>query len=72
MLSDRVVCLASLFVVLASAVFFALGAWWIMTGQMNGFDGIFALAGWLVAAVVFAYRFDEPAWLQPVSIIKGA
>jgi hypothetical protein len=71
MLSERVVRLASLLVTLIAAVFFALDAWWIMSGRMEGFDGIFALGGCVMAGIVFAYRYGEPVWLQPLSIIKA-
>lgn len=71
MLSDRVVRLSSLLVALAAAVFFALDAWWIMSGRMEGFEGIFALGGCVMAGVFFAYRYGEPAWLQPLSITKA-
>ena len=30
-----------------------------------------AMAGWLVAAVVFSYRSADPKWLDPISIVKS-
>ncbi len=68
---NRLVSASSLFVVFASAVFVALFAWWILMGKVDGVSGIFALAGWLMAAIVFSYRSADPAWLDPVSIVKG-
>jgi len=29
------------------------------------------MAGWLLAAIVFSYRFADPQWLDPVSIVKS-
>jgi hypothetical protein len=29
------------------------------------------LAGCLLAAIVFSYRFADPQWLDPVSIVKS-
>jgi len=28
------------------------------------------LGGFLLAAIVFSYRFADPQWLEPVSIVK--
>jgi len=69
---NRVVSLSSLAVAIVSAAFFLLGAWWLLMGEIGEIDGVFALAGWLMAAVIFAWRFADPAWLEPVSIIKTA
>jgi hypothetical protein len=30
-----------------------------------------AMAGWLVAAIVFSYRHADPEWLEPVSIVRS-
>ncbi len=67
---NRVVSLCSLLVVIASVAFFILGAYWILMGRMDEMDGVFALAGWLVSAVFFSYRSADPAWLEPVSIVR--
>ena len=67
----RVVSFASLLVVILSAVSFLGCAWNIMNGRMDVGGGILALSGWLLAAVVFSYRYADPKWLDPISIIKS-
>ncbi|MBZ5725925.1 MAG: hypothetical protein LAP87_13115 [Acidobacteriia bacterium] len=66
---NRVVSLASLALVIISVAFFLLGAWSVFSGQMSVGDGVF-LAGWLLTAIVFSYRFADPAYLEPISIVK--
>ena len=66
---NRIVSIASLMLVIASVVFFAAGAWWILVGDVSVGDGVF-MAGWLLTAIVFSYRFADPAYLDPVSIVK--
>lgn len=68
---NRVVSFASLVLVVAAVMFFLAGAWGIMSGRMGEGDGVLALAGWLVVAVVFSYRHADPKWLDPVSIVKS-
>ncbi len=68
---NRLVSLGSLFVAAVSVLLFVLGAWWILVGKIDEFDGVFALAGWLLAAIIFAWRATDPAWLDPVSIVKA-
>lgn len=68
---NRVVSISSLLLVIASVLFFGLGAWGILIGKLGGGDGVFTLAGWLVTAIVFTYRFLDPAYLDPVSIVKS-
>jgi hypothetical protein len=68
---NRVVSFASLILVVASVMFFLACAWGIMSGKMGEGDGVMALAGWLVVAVVFSYRHADPMWLDPVSIVKS-
>ncbi len=68
---NRVVCVASLLVAIVSIALFSLGAWWILVGKMDEFQGVFALSGCLLAAIVFAWRSADPAWLDPVSIVKA-
>jgi hypothetical protein len=29
------------------------------------------MAGWLLSAIVFSYRHADPAWLDPISIVKS-
>ncbi len=67
---NRVVSLCSLFLVIASVIFFVLGGYWILMGRMDEMSGVFALAGWLASAVFFSYRSSDPAWLEPVSIVR--
>jgi len=68
---NRVVSIASLMVVVASVFFFLAGAWEIMSQRLDEGSGIMAMAGWLVAAIVFSYRYADPKWLDPVSIVKS-
>jgi hypothetical protein len=70
-MQSRVVSIASLMVVVASVFFFLAGAWGIMSQRLDEGSGIMALAGWLVAAVVFSYRCADPKWLDPISIVKS-
>ena len=67
---NRMVSLGSFLVVVFSAVLFALGAWWTLVGRIGEGDGFLLFAGCLLAAIVFSYRAQDPAWLDPVSIVK--
>jgi hypothetical protein len=68
---NRVVSFASLMMVVASVMFFLVAVWWVMTGQIDEGSGILVMAGWLLSAIVFSYRHDDPMWLDPVSIVKS-
>lgn len=68
---NRVVSIASLMLVVASVLFFLAGAWGIMSQRLDEGSGVMAMAGWLVAAIVFSYRFADPKWLDPISIVKS-
>ena len=68
---NRVVSFASLMLVIASVVFFLVGAWWLATGTIDEGSGILAMACWLLTAIVFSYRHADPAWLYPISIVKS-
>jgi hypothetical protein len=57
--------------VVASVLFFLAGAWGIMSQRLDEGSGVMAMAGWLMAAIVFSYRFADPKWLDPVSIEKS-
>jgi len=70
-MQSRIVSIASLMVVVASVLFFFACAWGIMSWRLDEGSGILALAGWLMAAIVFAYRSTDPKWLDPVSIVKS-
>jgi len=70
-MQSRIVSIASLIVVLASVFFFLAGAWGIMSQRMDEGSGVMALAGFLLAAIVFSYRSADPKWLDPVSIVKS-
>ena len=70
-MQSRIVSIASLMVVLTSVFFFLAGAWGIMSQRLDEGSGVMALGGWLVAAIVFSYRFADPQWLDPVSIVKS-
>jgi hypothetical protein len=68
---NRVVSLCSSLVVILSVVAFALGAWWTFTSTISQGDGLFMMFGWCVCAMVFLYRAMDPAYLDPISIIKS-
>lgn len=68
---NRVVSFASLMLVVASLTFFAVTVWWLMSGKIGEGDGVLAMGGWLLTAMVFAYRCADPKWLDPVSIVKS-
>jgi len=68
---NRVVSFASLMLVVASVVFFLVGAWWLMSGKIDEGSGILGMACWLLSAIVFSYRHADPVWLDPISIIKS-
>ena len=70
-MQNRVVSIASLMVVVASVIFFLAGAWGVMSQRLDEGSGVMAMAGWLLAAIVFSYRFADPKWLDPVSIVKS-
>jgi F0F1-type ATP synthase assembly protein I len=67
---DRIVSLGSFLVVVFSAVLFGMAAWWTFAGKIGEGDGYMLLAGCVLAAIVFSYRAQDPAWLDPVSIVK--
>jgi hypothetical protein len=60
-----------LLVVIASAALFAVAAAALMADRVGQIDGIILLNASVLAAVVFAQVYREPAWLEPVSIIKS-
>jgi hypothetical protein len=70
-MQNRVVSIGSLILVLASTTFFLTSAWAIMSQQIDEGSGILALAGCLLTAVVFSYRYADPKWLDPISIVKS-
>jgi hypothetical protein len=70
-MQSRVVSLASLMLVVASVLFFLASAWGIMSGGLGVGDGVMALGGCLLVAVVFSYRFADPKWLDPISIVNS-
>jgi hypothetical protein len=67
----RIVSIGSLMVVVASVFFFLAGAWGIMSQRLDEGSGVMYLTGCLLAAIVFSYRFADPQWLDPVSIVKS-
>lgn len=70
-MQNRVVSIASLILVVAAVFFFLAGAWGIMSQRLDEGSGVMALAGWLVVAIVFSYRYADPKWLDPISIVKS-
>jgi len=67
---NRMVSLGSFLVVFFSAVLFGMAAWWTLVSKISEGDGYMLLAGCVLAAIVFSYRAQDPAWLDPISIVK--
>jgi hypothetical protein len=57
-------------IVVLSLVLFGLAAWWTLMGKIGEGDGFLLFAGCLLSAIVFTFRAQDPAWLDPVSILK--
>ena len=68
---NRMLSIISLVVVIASVTFFGLSTWLLATWQMAELDGAFALIGCLIAAILFAFRFLDPADFEPLSIVAS-
>ncbi|MBZ5580931.1 MAG: hypothetical protein LAQ30_01775 [Acidobacteriia bacterium] len=68
---NRVVSIGSLLLAAISVILFVLFGWWILMGRIDELQGIFALGGWLLTAIIFAWRSTGQAWLDPVSIVKA-
>ena len=68
---NRVVSFTSLMLVIASVMFFLVVIWGLMNGKIDEGSGILAMAGLLLSAIVFSFRYAEPAWLDPISIVKS-
>jgi hypothetical protein len=68
---NRIVSASSLLAALISIVLFVSAGYWLMVGRIGEMEGIFALTGWLLAAGLFSYRSSDPAWLEPLSIVKA-
>jgi hypothetical protein len=70
-MQSRIVSIGSLMLVVASVILFLAGAWDIMSWRMDEGSGVLALAGCVLTAIVFSYRFADPKWLDPISIVKS-
>jgi hypothetical protein len=68
---NRNLSVISLVVVIASITFFGMSTWLLATWQMAELDGAFALIGCLIAAILFAFRFFDPADFEPLSIVAA-
>ena len=68
---NRVVAFTSLMLVIASVMFFLVVIWGLMSGKIDEGSGILAMGGWLLSAIVFSFRHADPAWLDPISIVKS-
>jgi hypothetical protein len=68
---NRIVSVCSVLMVILSVAAIGLGAWWTLIGRISEGDGFALMTGWCLAAIIFAFRASEPAWLEPVSIIKS-
>ena len=70
-MTNRFVSLCSLFMVILSVTAAGLGAWWTVARKISEGDGVFMMFGWALAALVFAYRAADPAYLDAISIVKS-
>ena len=68
---NRMISIISLVVVIASVTFFGMSTGLLATWQMAELDGAFALIGCLIAAILFAFRFFDPADFEPLSIVAA-
>jgi hypothetical protein len=63
--------MGSLMMVVAAVFFFFASAWGIMSWRLDEGSGVLSLAACLLTAIVFSYRFADPRWLDPISIVKS-
>ncbi len=70
MLNRSVVSFFAFLAAILSVTLFAMSVWWTVTGH-TGVDSVFMTSGWLLAAIMFGYRTVDPAFLEPLSIVKG-
>ncbi len=61
--------LFSLFVAAFSMLAFVVGSYWMATRQLGELQGVFLLTGYLLAGIVFTYRFLF-ADFEPLSITR--
>ncbi len=62
--------LFNLFVAVFSMLAFLMGSYWIATRQLGELQGVFLLTGYLLAGIVFSYRFLF-ADFEPLSITRS-
>jgi hypothetical protein len=70
MLNRTVVAVFAWMVALLGVFFVVMSGVWGAQGQLGGGDLIFMLGGWLLVAMIFAWRAIDPDYLDPQSIIK--
>ena len=70
MLNRSVVSFFAFLAAILSVTLFAMSVRWTVTGH-TGIDSVFMTGGWLLAAIIFGYRSADPAFLEPLSIVKG-
>jgi hypothetical protein len=70
-MQSRIVSIGSLLMVVASVIIFFAGAWAVMSWRMDEGSAILALGGSVLTAIVFSYRYADPMWLDPISIVKS-
>jgi hypothetical protein len=70
-MQSRFVSVASLILVLASVVLFMAGAWGVMSWRLDEGSGVLGMAACLLVGLVFSYRYADPRWLDPISIVKS-
>jgi len=71
MLNRGVVSVCALAAALISVFFVIMTAVWCVEGRLGESETVFMLGGWLLSAAIFAWRAADPAYLDPLSIVKG-
>ena len=71
MLNRSVVSVSAFLAALISVFFVVKTLLWSVSGQLGETETVFMLGGWLMAAVIFAWRSADPEYLDPLSIVKG-
>jgi len=70
MLNRGVVSFFAFLAAILSVTLFAMSVGWTVTGH-SGIDSVFMTGGSLLATIMFGFRSADPAFLEPLSIVKG-
>ena len=70
MLNRSVVSVSAFLAAMISVFFVIKTLLWSVSGQLGETETVFMLGGWLLAAMIFAWRSADPEYLDPQSIVK--